>query len=416
MAEIKKVWNREGSRLYLSYPAVQEAQLENLIYRVQLDEIGRFYLTIVNDKFSFDYKLYGLETDLVKRVIKTYESTNSGNLGILLNGLKGTGKTVTSKIIANKLNQPVIIVDAKLNGVNTFLNGITQNITIFIDEYEKVFGDSTVMLTIMDGAMNSDFRRVFLLTTNELYVEKNLIQRPGRIRYLKKFDDLRPEVIEEIVDDVLEYPEYKTECISFISNLEVITVDIVKSIIAEVNIHNEGPTAFESVFNVKRLKGRYNLIVNGEDGKPSKLAENAMIYPKPTFNDGNVGYRFEVNGQSIGQITRVINWTTVEVSPFTDNKGKKIGFDEPLLIRVEDADIVNYSYKYDNAYASNNEIKGPSISNLTQQIIDAIEADELAEEDESCGDPNCDTCVKSESTSPVIEIPSSLVAKGSASS
>jgi broad-specificity NMP kinase len=309
-----------------------------------------------------------------------------------LNGLKGTGKTVTSKIIANKLNQPVIIVDTKLNGVNSFLNSITQNITIFIDEYEKVFGDSTIMLTIMDGAMNSDFRRVFLLTTNELYVEKNLIQRPGRIRYLKKFEDLRPEVIEEIVDDLLEYPEYKSECISFISNLEVITVDIVKSILGEVNIHNEGPSAFESVFNVKRLKGRYNLIVKGEEGKPTTLAENATIYPKPTYSDASVGYRLEVNGQSIGQITRVINWTTIEVSPFTDSKGKKIGFDEPMLIRVEDADIVNYSYKYDNAYASNNEIKGPSISNIAQQIIDAIEADEQAEEDESCGDPNCESC------------------------
>jgi broad-specificity NMP kinase len=386
MAEIKKVWDREGGRLYLSYPAVQEAKLENLVYRVQLDEIGRFYLTVVNDKFSFDYKLYGLETDLVNRVIKTYESTNHGNLGILLNGLKGTGKTVTSKIIANKLNQPIIVVDANLKGVNTFLNSITQNITIFIDEYEKVFGEASIMLTIMDGAMNSDFRRVFLLTTNELYVDKNLIQRPGRVRYLKKFEDLKPEVIEEIVDDVLEYPEFKDECVTFISNLEVITVDIVKSIISEVNIHNEAPSAFEGVFNVKRLKGRYNLIVNGEDGKTIKLAESASIYPKPNYSDGNIGYRFEINGQTIGTISRVINWTTLEVSPLTDNNGKNLGFDEPLLIRVEDADIVNYSYKYDNAYGADYASKGPIISKMVENILDAIDADE--EEDEGVDMPS----------------------------
>jgi len=374
MAEVKKVWNSEGSRLYLGYPSQEFDVLENAIYNVGIDDFGRFFLVKNSDSFSFNYKLYGLETELVERVIKTYTTTSNGNLGILLNGLKGTGKTVSSKIIANRLNQPIILVDNAIKGIHKFLNSIPQNITIFIDEYEKVFGESTAMLTIMDGALNSDFRRVFLLTTNDLYVDRNLIQRPGRIRYLKKFEDLKPSVVEEIIDDCLEYDEYRQECINFISNLETITVDIVKAILSEVNIHNEGPLAFESIFNVKKLKGKFNVLMREEDGTLSQVAKSVNVYPRPMFNEERVGYRFEVNGETIGFIKRVINFNMIELEPMTDDKGKPIGFDEPVLIKVEDADIVNYSFAYDG-YGSGMVTKPTDVktSNFLNKVVDSID-------------------------------------------
>lgn len=384
MAEVKKVWNSEGNRLFLGYPSQEFEVLENAIYNVGLDDYGRFFLVKNSDKFSFNYKLYGLETELVERVIKTYTSTSNGNLGILLNGLKGTGKTVSSKIIANRLNQPIILVDNNIKGIHKFLNSIPQNITIFIDEYEKIFGDSSVMLTIMDGALNSDFRRVFLLTTNELYVDRNLIQRPGRIRYLKKFEDLKPSVVEEIINDCLEYDEYRQECINFISNLETITVDIVKAILSEVNIHNEGPLAFESIFNVKKLKGKYNVLLREEDGTLSQVAKSVNIYPRPMFNEEKVGYRFEVNGETIGMVSRVVNFNTIEVSPLTDDKGKALGFEAPVLIKVEDADIVNYSFAYDG-YGSemitkpNSNVKS---SNFLEKVVESIDEYENSEDEE----------------------------------
>ena len=376
MAEVKKVWNEDSNRLYPAYPSREFDNLENAIYNVGIDEYGRFFLTKSSDGFVFDYKIYGLETELVNRVVKTYNATTNGNLGILLNGLKGTGKTVSSKIIASRLNQPIILVDVAIKGIHVFLNGISQNITIFIDEYEKVFGESASMLTIMDGAMNSDHRRVFLLTTNELYVDKNLIQRPGRIRYLKKFEDLKPEIVEEIVDDVLEHKQFKQECVQFISNLETITVDIVKAIINEVNIHEEGPSAFENIFNVKKLRGSYNISIKEEDGTMAQLANSVKVYPRPTYGDNNINYRFEIDGQSIGMVTRVIDWTTVEVSPFDGEKGKKLGFDKPIILKVSDADVVNYSYAYDGYGSSMIDKPSKSISMFAKNILKAIDEDD----------------------------------------
>jgi len=347
MAEVKKVWNADGNALYLGYPSEEFEKLENVIYKVALDMFERPYLAKVADNFTFDYKLYGLESDLIKRVLKTYNATDHGNLGILLNGLKGTGKTVTSKQIANQLNQPIIIVGENKPQFPPFLNSIPQNITIFIDEYEKTFGNASNMLTIMDGASNSEYRRVFLLTTNELRVESNMIQRPGRVRYLKTFDHLKPAIIKEIIDDILIHKQFTNDCVQFISSLETITVDIVKAVLNEVNIHEESPTAFEGIFNVKKLKGKYNVSIREEDGTLTEIASNIAVHPRPMFNEGTVGYSLEVDNVSVGEIVRVINYNTIEVEPYELEDGQPVGFKENIMVKIEDADLVNYAYAYD---------------------------------------------------------------------
>jgi hypothetical protein len=340
-----------------------------------VDSIGRFYLSKHSDGFNFDYKIYGLETDLINRVIKTYDAT-SENLGVLLNGVKGTGKTISSKIIAGKLNQPTILVDKAFDDVHNFLNSISQNITIFIDEYEKVFGDSSSMLTIMDGALNSKFRRVFLLTTNNLYVEQNLIQRPSRIRYLKTFENLSPSIVEEILDDILIYKNLKNECIDFISNLELITVDIVKAVINEVNIHNESPSVFQSIFNVKKLKGKYNVSLREEDNSLVEIASSVNCYPRPTYNENNVGNYFTINNVYIGLITRVINFSTIELEPMKDNKGRNKGFDKSVIIKVEDADVINYAYTYGELY----EGKSSKIQKTNHEFLGKFDDEETISE------------------------------------
>ncbi len=254
---------------------------------------------------------------------------------------------MSSKQIANQLNQPIIIVGENKPQYPPFLNGIPQNITIFIDEYEKTFGNASNMLTIMDGASNSEYRRVFLLTTNELRVESNMIQRPGRVRYLKTFDHLKPAVIKEIVDDILVHKQFTNDCIQFISSLETITVDIVKAVLNEVNIHEEAPTAFETIFNVKKLRGKYNVSIREEDGTLTEIASNIGVHPRPMFNEGNVGYGLEVDSVTVGEIVRVVNYNTVEVEPYELEDGSPVGFKENIMVKIEDADLINYAYAYD---------------------------------------------------------------------
>lgn len=372
------VWTEQGPVYRLTNNNTRVGRLENAIYMLGADLEG-FFLFKMDHKFTFDYKLYGIETEFIDRVCRTYSATKT-NLGVLLNGVKGTGKTVTAKTICNKIGLPVILVPKHFEHGHIFLNGIPQDIVIFIDEYEKVFEDkSSDMLTIMDGALNSSFKRIFVLTTNNLYVSENLLQRPSRIRYLKEFKDLHPTVIEEVIDDKLKYPKFKKDVMEFVTCLEIITIDIVKAIIEEVNIHNESPQNFKDVFNVKKLTGKFNVYVLDEKNKTqTELARGARLYPG-RFNvpdDDIVGRRLDVNGDAIGTIEKVVGYNTFLIKPIElkekkkktisngvetiisivpdlispkekpqekeKNKIKKL----PFVIRIEDADIMNHIYQH----------------------------------------------------------------------
>lgn len=85
------------------------------------------------DEFHFDFKIYGMESKLVEHIMRTFENTTS-NLGILFNGVKGTGKTITAKIIANKTNLPVILINAPYLGLADFISKINCPCVLFFDE------------------------------------------------------------------------------------------------------------------------------------------------------------------------------------------------------------------------------------------------------------------------------------------
>lgn len=315
----KKFWGINGGMLILDTERPRLDELENAVYHVHFHpEIG-FYLTKMNDGFTFDYKIYGLETDFIRRVLNYYDSMNSGNLGILLNGLKGTGKTVTSKIIAAKVEQPVIIVDNPYKGLKNFINSIPQDITIFIDEFEKVFKNEheSDMLTIMDGAFTSKYRRLFLLTTNYLRVDENLLERPSRVRYLKKFGDLPASVITEVVDDCLIEKEFRDETIGFISKLRKITIDIVKAVINEVNVQKESPFQFADIFNVEMNDDRYKAYFIDDNNEEIMIFDNeTMNFRSIDFNYNHVGETLKIGKVWLGRITDIFASDVLEITNY----------------------------------------------------------------------------------------------------
>lgn len=244
--------------------------LDNGVYQTHFDErTNEIFLEKISDGFTFGFKLYGVDDVLIKHVVDTYTYQSvKKNIGVLLNGAKGTGKTVTAKVMANKLGLPVIICDTPYPGLSRFLAGINHDCVFFFDEFEKNFrakcdnedcaGED--LLSIMDGVFNNDFCHVFLLTTNELRVNNNLISRPSRIRYLKSFGSVISEdILNEFIDDNLNYPERKNDIMTFINSLEMVTIDIVKTIVEEVNIHNCDVKEFSNFFNVRTATYRYDV-------------------------------------------------------------------------------------------------------------------------------------------------------------
>lgn len=299
-------WVVYGSDYYHKEVANQMSKLPVGIYRLQqMDGTTLLYLTKLEDKFSLPSKIYGVEKDFIRRVEKTYAATE-GNLGILLNGVKGTGKTVTAKQISNNLGLPVVIVSEAFEKVSDFINELQEDVVLFFDEYEKVYDDyDNSILTVMDGVLSNAYRKVFLLTTNKAYINENMLQRPGRIRYHKTFEDLPLKTIMEIVDDKLEFTEAREETIKFISELEIITIDIVSSIVEEVNIHEESPSGFKDVFNVQPMEDVFDVYEQLANGTTKLDTPRAKVSPsKPSKTC--VGNYFHVNGENWGTIIEAI--------------------------------------------------------------------------------------------------------------
>lgn len=321
---MKNHWIVNSNNWNLREVSQQKETLENVIFKVNIDpRTEELYLSKIKDKFTFPYKIYGVESKFIARVKKTYENTK-GNLGILMNGVKGTGKTVTSELICNELNLPVIVVNEAYDSLPTFINQIHQDVLFFFDEYEKIYDKKDYsILTVMDGVLNTDFRKTFILTTNELYINDNLLQRPGRIRYFKTFGELELETIIEIVDDKLIHLDLRDKTINFISKLDKITVDIVKSITDEVNIHHEDPELFKDVFNVREISDRKEVYeLDKASGKMSKIYSNAKM-SQVTLQKG---YYISFNDDEyLGRIAKIEDdgVITVDTDDFDEN-GKQI--------------------------------------------------------------------------------------------
>lgn len=258
----KQIWLQDGntfsqgSSTTVSHPE----GLPKGIYEVKLSMTG-FYLSKIAESFTFDYKLYGLNQKFIDYVLKTYENT-TGNLGILLDGIKGTGKTVVAKELCNHLQLPVILVQSMENTNDKLIQYLSTAINFdcifFFDEYEKEFKNSSDVLSFMDGTYNSIYRKVFLLTTNELKVDSNLLGRPSRIRYKKSFGNLPEEVTRELLNDILEDKNAIEKVIELTHSMNIITIDLIKAIATEINIHGvEALSYIKETFNIEFSKFSY---------------------------------------------------------------------------------------------------------------------------------------------------------------
>lgn len=305
---MQNVWNKQGSSYKLDEVSYQTPDLPVGVYKMELNSLFNYlYLNHISDQFEFPYKVYGTQFDFVNRVVKSWQNTD-GNMGVLLTGLKGTGKTVTAQMICNTMKLPVIIVSFHSELLVSFINSINQNVIILIDEFEKIYDrHQNSLLSVMDGVLKTSFRKMFLLTTNEMTIEQNMLLRPSRIRYIKNFTDMEMDTIIEIVDDNLKYPEHRASILNTISELSIITIDIVKSIVEEVNIHAEDPTHFTDIFNIHTDDTEmYNVYEIKEDGFKTEVETKVRVHPN-SFNTYHEGDQLYIGGVCYGVIEKYIN-------------------------------------------------------------------------------------------------------------
>ena len=183
-------------------------------YDIHCSEMTGFYLSRRPD-MVINEKVYGVQSGKVAKVLNSFKVFNR-NLGVILSGNKGIGKSLTAKMIAIeavKQGYPVILANRYIGGIANFIESIDQEVMILFDEFDKTFkardneSPQDTMLSLFDGT--SAGKKLFVVTCNQLNgLNDYLVNRPGRFHYHFRFDYPGADEVETYLKDKLEEKYY----------------------------------------------------------------------------------------------------------------------------------------------------------------------------------------------------------------
>jgi len=211
------------------------------------------------------------------------------NIGVLLEGYKGQGKSVIAKQLAIESGLPVVLINSKIAlaaNFNYFLSCIRQDYVLLIDEFEKLFHNDDInsekdkdhhgqnsFLSLFDGVNGLHNKRLVILTSNKEIGDK-FINRPSRIRYYKKFNFMNKKVFDAILKDKLKKKKYAKDLEEHL-DIPTCTIDILTTIIDEINIQDKPYSTFKDFFNRVEKEITYN--VDKYDEEKQKWVEDEDI-------------------------------------------------------------------------------------------------------------------------------------------
>lgn len=286
-----RILESQGTYRFINYTSILE-KLEPGNYVVALDMKG-YYLER-SSEFTIPTKIYDNLEQHVDRYINAYNKSK-GNVGILLNGEKGSGKTLLANLLCVKLKLPVIKIEQKYQGQAfvQFINEIKQPCVISIDEYDKIYprwgsddyndpdtgetisGNSQLeLLKLMDSGINH--RKLFILTSNDETISEYMVNRPSRIRYKQSFYKLSDKVIREVLEDKLENKAYTEDFVELAAMLFGINLDTLLILVDEVNMMGISPKEAIKYMNIIPEAERFDITLV-QDGKTYETY-NAVYY------------------------------------------------------------------------------------------------------------------------------------------
>ena len=212
-----------------------------------------------SNELSLPNKIYKLEGDdsFMKRVLKYYNSElASKTTGVLLSGVRGTGKTVLVKRIAIESGLPIIVVDSAFPfyALCSFFKPLKDEVCIIFDEVEKDprTWDSKRLLELLDGVSCTSKKLVLITCNDKSELNTNLFDRCSRIRYYRDYKaNSNDRFIKEIAKD--KGVEDIEKVFKFmIDKIKIRSIDNINAFLDEVKM-------FKSEYSLQQILDEMNI-------------------------------------------------------------------------------------------------------------------------------------------------------------
>ena len=246
-------FNTDGLECNLTPGMVYNIKVDRFTENISLEESG---------SLSLPSKVYCTARDerFIDKVINSYNLSENGFTGVMLAGLKGSGKTVMAKCIANKSGLPIVNVDKNIRPyiLKCLVEKLGDTSVCFLfDELDKLLEDydDSVLLQVLDGS-DTKGKHMILFTCNDTDdISEYLIDRCSRIRYWREFEEMSPSLIMEVLNDKLNDKKEVKSLTDFIKdNFEVCSFDNIASFVKEANDYPT--TTFEELFEDMNLSSK----------------------------------------------------------------------------------------------------------------------------------------------------------------
>ena len=288
----KKVYfvHSQGQIRISGYLPKISKELDPGAYSVRTDPAG-YYLEGIDDLLA-EGKLYGDVDHRADRIISTF-LTRKQSTGVLLEGEKGSGKTLLARRISEKLKEhgmSTLVIGSPYHGdsFNNLVQAIEHPTMLLFDEFEKVYDaeDQKHLLTLFDGLFTT--KKLFVVTVNESHkIIEQMKNRPGRFFYRLSYTGLDPKFVEEYTMDNLKNKDHVNSVLVFASSFSSFNFDILKALIEEMNRYNENAAEASKFLNAVPFDSRFKF----------KIFELKLTQPK--FKDFKVLYEFINRGSRV---------------------------------------------------------------------------------------------------------------------
>ncbi|EOS24864.1 hypothetical protein C804_04964 [Lachnospiraceae bacterium A4] len=283
-------------------------------YIIRFAKLSGFYLDEYSDIDVAEDRIYGNHVQKAQKVLRSFGQFGR-NLGVILSGNKGIGKSLFARLLSGealKNDIPVIIVDKYISGIASYIETIDQNIMVLFDEFDKTFGDVKVpdgeveaqaaLLGLFDGITSG--KKLFVITCNDIRkLSDFIVNRPGRFHYHFRFEYPSAEEIKTYLYDKLDKSRHsEIEHIIAFSRKVDLNYDCLRAIAFEINNGESFQDAISDLNIINLSQECYDITIYFKNGSPMSV-KNKQV---DVFIDEEISMFF--SGDDFNEILTVGFW------------------------------------------------------------------------------------------------------------